>query len=307
MSLLRKIQDDLANPNADLTTVLRTCKILAGRLGSDDLARWVELELSGYPASQPLPECRRLAIIHYASFMNVAWQVPQAAVPLQVVPEQYREDFHHVECREGIAKIVTFARSKNNIVIQKPELIFVLQKKMYPEMSCQAVWGEIPNTEFEQLAIAVGNRILDFAIQLEAENPAAGEAAINSRPVPEEKLRPLVNNFFAPVANLAQHSHDFTQTTNLTLKREDLSTLVTELSANIGELNLDGPKRQKAEAQIATLRAQLTDEPNPVIVEQAGRTLRNVTEEAIASLIATAVQPSVWHTIQSLLALFPHK
>jgi hypothetical protein len=59
-----------------------------------------------------------------------------------------------------------------------------------------------------------------------------------------------------------------------------------------------------AEAQIATLKSQqLGGEPDAVIVRQACRTLRNITEGAIGSLLAAAVQPSVWQTIHQLLTL----
>lgn len=75
----------------------------------------------------------------------------------------------------------------------------------------------------------------------------------------------------------------------------DLNRLVGEFEAHLGELRLDAKQRQKAEAQIATIKAQLIDEPDPVIVKQAGRTLRNITEGMIGSLLATAAtQPVVW-------------
>jgi hypothetical protein len=74
----------------------------------------------------------------------------------------------------------------------------------------------------------------------------------------------------------------------------DLNRLVAELTSHLGDLQIDSMQRKKAEAQIATLKAQLTDEPDPVIVKQAGRTLRNITEGAIGSLLATAAQPTVW-------------
>src|ERR1035437_760541 len=42
--------------------------------------------------------------------------------------------------------------------------------------------------------------------------------------------------------------------------------------------------------QIATIKAQFTyDQPNPVIIKQAGHTLRNITEDAIGSLVAAIV------------------
>jgi len=82
----------------------------------------------------------------------------------------------------------------------------------------------------------------------------------------------------------------------------DLSRLVTELTIHLNELDIDARQKRKAEAQISTLKAQLADEPNPVIVQQAGRTLRNITEGAIGSLLATAAQPTVWHWIQQTMA-----
>jgi hypothetical protein len=74
----------------------------------------------------------------------------------------------------------------------------------------------------------------------------------------------------------------------------DLGRLLSELILHLDDLPIDARQKHKAEAQIATLKAQLTDEPDPVIVRQAGRTLRNITEGAIGSLIATAAQPTVW-------------
>jgi hypothetical protein len=81
----------------------------------------------------------------------------------------------------------------------------------------------------------------------------------------------------------------------------DLYRLVTELTTHLDELSLDAKQRQKAEAQIATIKAQLSDDPDPVIVKQAGRTLRNITEGAIGSLAAAAVQPTVWVWMQEAM------
>jgi hypothetical protein len=81
----------------------------------------------------------------------------------------------------------------------------------------------------------------------------------------------------------------------------DLNRLVIELSSHLDELTLDAAQRRKAEAQLATLRAQLTDEPDPVIIKQAGRTLRNITEGAIGSLLAAAAQPTVWIWVNELM------
>lgn len=74
----------------------------------------------------------------------------------------------------------------------------------------------------------------------------------------------------------------------------DLQHLVEVFEKHIDELMLEPAAKRKATVQVATIKAQLEDEPDIFIVTQAGRTLKNITEGAIGSLIATAVQPSVW-------------
>lgn len=95
-----------------------------------------------------------------------------------------------------------------------------------------------------------------------------------------------------------------TQTQTVTYSGQDLadlSRLVTELTLHLGELKLDARQRQKAEAQITTLRAQLSDEPDPTILKEASRTLRNLTEGAIGSLLATATQPAIWVWVHEVM------
>ena len=83
---------------------------------------------------------------------------------------------------------------------------------------------------------------------------------------------------------------------------DDLRRALDLIERHFGELNLDDTARKKALAQVATIKAQLTDEPNPIIIREAGRTLRNLTEGAIAGLIATAVQPGVWHIVSDIFS-----
>lgn len=81
----------------------------------------------------------------------------------------------------------------------------------------------------------------------------------------------------------------------------DLARFVSELTSHLGELPLDAAQKRRAEAQLATLKAQVSDDPDPVIVNQAGRTLRNIVEGAVGSLMATAAQPTVWLWIHEAL------
>jgi len=86
---------------------------------------------------------------------------------------------------------------------------------------------------------------------------------------------------------------------------EDLRRLVEVFENHLDDLALDEAAKRKAKVQVATIKAQLEDDPDPVIVKQAGSTLRSITEKVIAGLIvAAATNPTVWtqaHAIMSKL------
>lgn len=225
MSFLREIQNDAASSEIDLASLLRKCKILAGRLGSREFGAWVDMELNGYPVAQPVPNYRKVITGWWAQFMNVAWRVDRAAIPELIVPKADREHFRWTEIRDGVAGIQEFASADSMAVIAHPELISAVQGKMYPGMNCLNVWVEIHSSSFAQLLSAIRTRILDFTMAIEAEDPTAGDAPLNSRPIPADRLSPIVNNYFAAVGNVAQGSHSFHQTANLGIQTGDLQTL----------------------------------------------------------------------------------
>ena len=80
-----------------------------------------------------------------------------------------------------------------------------------------------------------------------------------------------------------------------------LAKLVADLTEHLDELNLDARQKRRAEAQISVIKTEIEGEPNSDIVGQAVRTLRNITEGAISSLLASAAQPAVWHSIHRML------
>ncbi len=86
--------------------------------------------------------------------------------------------------------------------------------------------------------------------------------------------------------------------------KEDLQDLVKTFGEHIDELSLDPVAKRKVLAQVSTIKAQLEDDPNPAIIQEAGRTIRNITEKAIDGLIVATVQPSIWIVIQKILTFF---
>jgi hypothetical protein len=308
MSLLREIQNDLATAGGDVIIVLRKARILAARLKNKDFEQWIQRELNGYPDKATLPSYR-IVPINAKAHLVIGWQqLPSAPVMATLIPERFREWATTAYLSDPISQYASLVKDAgvNNSTLRSDwpqELAVKYGGSGYTDPQCLSAWQEISTASIVGLIETVRNKLLDFVLEIEAENPDAGEAPPDTQPIAPERVQQLVNNFFAPVGNIAQHGRDFTQTANIGIQPQEFTRLVTEFTSHVDELNLDAHQRRMVEVQIATLKAQLVGDPDPVILKQAGRTLRNITEGAIGSLLATAaVQPAVWLWIQRTLA-----
>jgi hypothetical protein len=102
MSLLREIQTVVTSKDGDVIFARHMCKILSARLHSEELARWVDFELDGFPMSQPVLEYRQLSVSCLANFRNLAWRATDQPVARFAVPENIAEAvFSPIEFRRG--------------------------------------------------------------------------------------------------------------------------------------------------------------------------------------------------------------
>lgn len=69
----------------------------------------------------------------------------------------------------------------------------------------------------------------------------------------------------------------------------DLQSIVASYRQHVDELGLDAAQRRRADAQVATIEAQLLDEPDPSIIKAAGKSLKAIVEGAIGGAAGTAI------------------
>ncbi|HXA14796.1 MAG TPA: hypothetical protein VNW23_06675 [Opitutaceae bacterium] len=63
MSLLREIQEEATKTGSDVLVLLRKCRVLAARIGNQDLKMWVQRELDGYGNDDDLPDYRKAVAV----------------------------------------------------------------------------------------------------------------------------------------------------------------------------------------------------------------------------------------------------
>lgn len=216
MSLLREIQDAAIDSNTRLAVLLRKCKVLAARLGNPEFKQWVENELSGYEDTETLPEYRILNVNSKGHFSGpFQSELRNADIPLSCIDEELRENLSHSYLSQAIAALESLVEDASGGTLQEPwnpDLVAYVGRKIYRGMNCMQAWKVVPVANIIAALDAVRNRVLNFVLEIEAESPDAGEAPINSSPLPQEKIHQIFNTYITGnVQNVATGSSNVNQ------------------------------------------------------------------------------------------------
>ena len=231
MTLSRDIQAAAINSEIDISTVLRQCKVLAVRLGNENFKNWVDQELNGYKNIDNLPDYRILSVDSKGDFSGDYSILKNADIPLLCIPEQFRETFSKAYCAQPISAYVSLLKSSNggNFYEQwEPDFVALYGNKIIQNMTCRTARKVIPYSSMVSLVDSVRNRVLNFVLEIESEAPDAGEAPLNTPPLPQDKGTQFFNTtiiYGNNVGNIAEGSTDITQSVTLNVYKDDFSSL----------------------------------------------------------------------------------
>ena len=216
MSLLRQIQDAAIDSSVDLPTLLRKCKVLAARLGNEDFKQWINNELVGYDCKNDLPIYRVLNVNSKGNFSGAFGSgLRNADIPLTCMPKEFRENLGHCYMMSPVAAIASLVKNDNTGTLQEPwnpDVVAYFCQEIYEHMVCMQAWKVIPASSLVAALDSVRTRILNFVLEIEAQNPAAGEAMINEKPVPQEAVQHIFNTYITGnVQNVATGSTNVRQ------------------------------------------------------------------------------------------------
>ena len=184
MSLLKDVQNAAIDASSDLGTVLRKCKLLAARLGSQELEDWLLWESKGYPEDVPVPGYRVWSLQvkgHFAGAFGSGLR--NAPISIRLLPENVRKSYNEYECRSSIAAVESILGENDSGTIRVPtgDLSSTLGTNVYERMNCLECWAEFGTMNLVELLNAVRNRILDFSLAVWKEHPNADEPNSNNR------------------------------------------------------------------------------------------------------------------------------
>lgn len=234
MSLLRNIQESAIDANEPISVLLRQCKILAARLGSPEFKNWVEYELNGYAENDDIPKYRIMTVMCKGDFVGpFGLSLNNVEIPSRSIPEDFREGLFTSYLILPISAIESLIDSSNNGTIAEcwsADITAVVGAEIYQEMNCLQAWKVIPVNTLVGILDMIRNKVLDFVLEIESENPQAGDASLNSQPVAKEKVQQIFNTYISGnVQNIAIGNKDFKQISENGLNDETFNNLLDAL------------------------------------------------------------------------------
>ena len=181
MGFLESIQADLVDNDASISTTLRKLRLLAARLGSNELTDWIKYEAGGYPRQATIPDYRVVPIFFSGTFHGAfGGGVKNAPIPPVFIKEFASEDLLTYKIRESAAAVEKMAAQDNGLHLDYSNLILLLRGKVYPDHEPAAIRGFVSRPSLIETSNAIRNRLLEITIEIANRIPNAEGVELTS-------------------------------------------------------------------------------------------------------------------------------
>jgi hypothetical protein len=178
MGVIQEAIAEARNPAVSTADLLRTCQVIAYHIRDDSLKLWVQSELNGYPGDAQIPDYRELDGLRLkGTFVNAARWIKNVDVPVTALPEAYREAALRNHLHAPIAELEGLVRTARGGALKMtpvpPEVYARLE--IFDLMTTMDLWCELSTQSVAGIVDQVRTRALTLLLELEVENPDAGD------------------------------------------------------------------------------------------------------------------------------------
>jgi hypothetical protein len=236
MSLLQDIQNECTEKDASVSRLLRLCLRLAAALKNEPLKTWVTHELNGYPDNAPLPSYRVFPVSSSGYFTGPFGSSATLQISVSVLPKESQDGYRFARLNQPIAQYESLIQGENSSVgqFQIPWPIWLAVKyasKMTRDMQCIQAWQNLPAPGIFGLIDTIKTRVLQMAIEIEANDPNAGEVLSIPPNIKDSTVNQIINNTIigSQIQNVAVGLGGITQSASEQVKSGDLASLAAFL------------------------------------------------------------------------------
>ena len=186
MTRLNALIDQAADGSRPLSDVLRQVKIVASRIGDDELSMWVTKELNGYGIDDDLPSYRGsrpfLVLGDWSGPMGSG--LKNASISGLGISEDFFERWFSAKFRESVAELEVFSKGDSEPIKRwDPWAVIEYNRRtrsgeggarieMMELLDARLV---ISRNVLVGMLDSIRTRVLDLALELERVSPGAGE------------------------------------------------------------------------------------------------------------------------------------
>lgn len=172
-----QIIKDLANGNSSLKTTLKRAKVLMSGLNDKRALAWVDSELTGYSASDKVPDYRlkrgMLTGSYFKGSMAAHMKWTGVSIPLGNMPEDLQNQLLTVQFLESVEALQLMLSTANQEGSSLGKQIsadlfpYIAQCNEDPYMMITAAQVKLNSSSIQQILDCVENKLLDTLLILE--------------------------------------------------------------------------------------------------------------------------------------------
>lgn len=171
MQLINDIVDLLGDENSSTQSALLKAQILAHRLGDEELSKWVEHELRGYPENEEVPPYRVLKLTLVGHVTNGIYHYSNQTLPTGHLEEPLRTNLTRTELRDSVSAIESWADKNNVARTIAAEALSFLSEPFSDTYYVQQAWGRFSVGAIDQVLTQVRSRLLELCLKLSDRFP----------------------------------------------------------------------------------------------------------------------------------------
>jgi uncharacterized protein YajQ (UPF0234 family) len=258
-SAVHDLQAAIVQGKQSLTQLLRQTKLIAAKLSLEDVEKWVDCELKGYPKGVEPPAYREFTTAH-VEVRNpvVGWKFAgQLELPLRAI--------------EPIAEIEQLSKSDMLYMSLDPKENFPIRDSLG---GCRGSnWNQrigTPASEFKNILERVKDELLQWTTELEKRG-IKGEAMDFNEKEKQSAAKQVFNigtvhGIVGNATNSQVNIHIANSVNELKVQASAIGEIERALATEMGRRNTDGDalaRAKEAEKSLRKAREELEDEAKP--------------------------------------------
>jgi hypothetical protein len=234
MKLIDELIEELSDKNNRLTDILIKAKVLAYKLKNDELKKWIENELNGYPDGN-VPDYRIIPCQIIGSISNGFQRSSRYPIPLLNIEEKLKKELQQVRLSQSISSLdeATHERKGGAMIQPLPAQMYAYMSKDFDnDFVIEHAQKEIDRIQIVQVLTAVKSKLIDFLLKLN-EDFSDKEFEEIDKGKTKEKIGSLFNStIFGDNTTIIVGDHNKQKVSNKKIVKGNFEILKEELLKN---------------------------------------------------------------------------